>query len=108
MVSTDTGFSMFFGYFLAKFVEWLKTNQNITWLHASDTVLIQFLTALCSFAWALGLAYGTGRAFENWDSLAILWDALSAIVAAEITYHKTLKNENMTTVQFFPENPEKE
>ena len=107
MVDTQMGFSVFFGYFLAKFVEWLKTNPSITWVHADNTILIQFLTALCSFAWALGLAYGTGRAFENWDSLVILWDALSAWVSAEITYHKTLKNENITTVQFFPEAPEK-
>lgn len=103
--SEQMGFAVFAGYFLAKLVEWAKNSAHITWLNPDNTYLIQFLTAVASFLFSLGQAYLAHRvlqapfSFDWFTGGSILWNALSAWVSAEITYHKTLKNEPKITVQ---------
>jgi len=79
------------GYFLAKIMEWAKGSAWITWLNPDTTGLIQFLTASVSIGASLVTAWALGKPLDLGGAGLVIFHGLLTWIAAEITYHKTLK-----------------
>lgn len=80
------------GYFLSKIMEWGKNSDWVKFINPDTTYLVQFLTALISFLINFAGMYFGSDAF-NWTVAATAtFNALVTWIAAEIAYHKTIKN----------------
>lgn len=93
VISPEAQANAVFGYFVSKFVEWLKTSDHFTFINPDTTKLTQALVAVCNFLFAALWLWASGGHFA-WDMVTlktVVWPAVLGWIVSELNYHLTLK-----------------